>query len=341
MTDAALIGTDPDLGETGARSVDPASVHLGLDIGGTKVLGIAVGADDTVLADVRMSSEPGPDKVVEVAAAAARELADRIGAPLAALAGIGIGIPGVVDARQGVLTHAVNLGVGSEGFPLAARLSERTGIPVAVENDVNAAGLGASRVLGLDGADLAYLSIGTGLAAGIVLAGRLRRGSRGGAGEVGHVPVDPFGPMCPCGQRGCLEAVASGSAIARAWPVESRTGQEGGLAAGESPACALFRLAADGDPDARRVRSKIADHLAAAVQLLVLTVDVDVVVLGGGVTEVGEQLRLAVADGLSQRSRTSPFLASLDLQARVALAPMGRPIAALGAALLAPGREPA
>ena len=161
-----------------------------------------------------------------------------------------------------------------------------------------------------------------------MLAGRLHRGARGGAGEIGHVPVDPRGPTCPCGQRGCLEAVASGSAIARAWPV----------ADGRSPAAALF--AAEDDPEARRVRARIADHLAAAVQLLVLTVDVDVVVLGGGVSEVGDPLRLAVADALAQRSRTSPFLASLDLPARVRLAPTGRPIAALGAALLAPGREP-
>jgi predicted NBD/HSP70 family sugar kinase len=139
--------------------------------------------------------------------------------------------------------------------------------------------------------------------------------------------------MCPCGQRGCLEAIASGTAIARAWPSESRPEHE-------SPAAALFRSAADGDPEALRVRTRIADHLAAAVQLLVLTIDVDVVVLGGGVSEVGEQLRLAVANGLSRRGRTSPFLASLDLPSRIALAPTRRPIAALGAALLAPGREP-
>src|SRR6185312_9579035 len=127
--------------------------------------------------------------------------------------------------------------------------------------------VGASRVLDLDDADLAYLSIGTGLAAGSVLSGRLHRGARGGAGEIGHVPVDPSGPMCPCGQRGCLEAVASGSAIARAWPIGSHPERR---AAGESPAAALFRAAADGDGAARRLRAKIADHLAAAVQLLVL-----------------------------------------------------------------------
>ena len=123
MTDAVLVGTGPDLGE---RRVDPASVHIGLDIGGTKVLGVALGPDDEVLADVRLGSEPGPDKVVDVAAAAARQLADRIGAPLSALAGIGIGIPGVVDVREGVLSHAVNLGVGGDGLPLAARLSRQS-----------------------------------------------------------------------------------------------------------------------------------------------------------------------------------------------------------------------
>jgi glucokinase len=338
VTDTVLSETAADQGGTAGSRVDPATVHLGLDIGGTKVLGVAVRGDGTVLASVRMSSAPGPDQVVDVAAAAAQELADRIGAPLSALAGIGIGIPGVVDARQGVLAHAVNLGV-TDRLPLAARLSERTALPVAVENDVNAAALGASRILGLDRTDLAYLSIGTGLAAGIVLSGRLRRGTRGGAGEIGHVPVDPRGPMCLCGQRGCLEAVASGGAIARAWPVATRPEPSDGPWAGEGPADALFRAAADGDKKARGLCLQIADHLAAAVQLLVLTVDVDVVVLGGGVAEVGERLRLAVVSALSQRSRTSPFLSSLDLPARVALAPSGRPVAALGAALLAPGRE--
>jgi glucokinase len=338
VTDTVLSETAADQGGTAGSPVDPTTVHLGLDIGGTKVLGVAVRGDGTVLASVRMSSAPGPDQVVDVAAAAAHELADRIGAPLSALAGIGIGIPGVVDARQGVLAHAVNLGV-TDRLPLAARLSERTALPVAVENDVNAAALGASRILGLDRTDLAYLSIGTGLAAGIVLSGRLRRGTRGGAGEIGHVPVDPRGPMCLCGQRGCLEAVASGGAIARAWPVATRPEPSDGPWAGEGPADALFRAAADGHKEARGLCLQIADHLAAAVQLLVLTVDVDVVVLGGGVAEVGERLRLAVVSALSQRSQTSPFLSSLDLPARVALAPSGRPVAALGAALLAPGRE--
>ena len=97
-----------------------------------------------------------------------------------------------------------------------------TGVPTLVENDVNAAAFGASMVMGC--ADLAYLSIGTGVAAGLIFDGRLRRGAHGVAGEIGHLPVDPGGPACECGQRGCLETVASGAAIARRWPSDSAAG---------------------------------------------------------------------------------------------------------------------
>ena len=102
--------------------------------------------------------------------------------------------------------------------------------------------------------DLAYLSIGTGVAVGLVLDGRLRRGWRGAAGEIGHLPVAGDGPRCECGQRGCLEAVASGAAIARRWPVHD----------GASPAAALFDAARRGDDDAIDQRDRLVDHLAVS-----------------------------------------------------------------------------
>jgi len=309
-------------------------MRVGLDIGGTKVLAVAVDVDGRVVASVRTGSEPGPDRVVDVATAAVAALAGRLGTDTAAFAGIGVGVPGLVDAERGVLAHAVNLGVGDDGLALAQRLGERTGLPVRVENDVNAAALGAARTLGV-GSDLAYLSIGTGLAAGLVVDGALHRGARGTAGEIGHVPVDPAGPLCGCGQRGCLEALGSGSAIARAWPVDGpRAGPDPGSGSGEGPAHGLFRAATAGDLKAVAVRDEVAGHLASAVQLLVLTVDADVVVLGGGVADVGEPLRAAVAAALTRRGRDSAFLASLDLPARVRLVPAGQPVAAIGAALL-------
>ncbi len=215
----------------------------------------------------------------------------------------------------------MNLGV-DDWFPIADRLAERTGARVVVDNDVNAAALGAAQVTGHH--DLVYLSLGTGLAAASILDGRLRRGFRSAAGEIGHVPVDPGGRLCQCGPVGCLETAASGSAVAEAWPVE-----------GVAPAQALFDAAAAGDRRAVEIRDRFAARVADAVRLVCLTVDPEFVVLGGGVAQVGERLRVSVAHALAEQATTSAFLRSLDLPVRVLLVPAGVPVAALGAALLA------
>ena len=305
----------------------------GLDIGGSKVLAVAVdpgdGAPARVVEQLRLATRPGPDGVVETAHAAITALAERLGGGPHRLAGVGIGVPGLVDAARGAVTHAVNLGVGPGGLDLADRLQRRLQLPVAVENDVNAAAIGAAVLLGLGRSDLAYLSIGTGIAAGIVLDGTLRRGPHGAAGEIGHIPVDPSGPECSCGQRGCLEAVASGSAIAARWP------GDGDSASGAADA--LFGAAEAGDPRAVAVRDEVAGYLAGAVRILALTVDVDLVVLGGGVAEVGEPLRHAVAAALGAQAERSEFLRGLNLAARLSVVPPDRPVAAIGAALLVAG----
>jgi glucokinase len=361
----------------------------GLDIGGSKVLAVAVdphgdSGRPRVVEQVRLATFQGPEGVVDTALRALTALAGRLDAaggrpgsrpadPAARFSGVGIGVPGLVDARRGAITHAVNLDVGTSGLALADRLQRRLHLPVVVENDVNAAALGTAHHLRrartdrADGADftdrtdradftdradvtdrpdftdltdledvidLAYLSIGTGLAAGIVLDGELRRGPHNATGEIGHIPVDRSGPVCGCGQRGCLEAVASGSAIAARWPVPAVGAGEDGASTAPGPAQALFDAAAAGDPKAVEIRDQVADYLAAAVRMLALTLDVDLVVLGGGVTEVGEPLRRAVAAALHRQAADSPFLRGLDLAARLALAPPGHPVAAVGAALL-------
>jgi predicted NBD/HSP70 family sugar kinase len=206
-------------------------------------------------------------------------------------------------------------------------LAELIGVPVLVENDVNAATLGAVALSGAD--DLVYLSIGTGLAAGLVLDGRLRRGDHGAAGEVGHVPVDPSGQPCSCGQRGCLETVASGTALAAAWP------------SGDQPAAqALFAAAASGDPAAIAIRDRFADGVAEAIRVLSLSVDPRTIVLGGGVAQLGQPLLAAVTEALLRQAAASPFLASLDLAGRVRVIPADHPVAAVGAALLGRSPEP-
>ncbi|WP_245155972.1 ROK family protein [Nocardioides sp. 503] len=295
---------------------------FGLDIGATKTLGIVLDADGAVLAQVREPTLLGAAGVLETTARVVHRLR-QVGEPHGP---IGVGVPGLVDVRTGSVTHAVNLGLDGEVLPLESLLAERLGHPVVLENDVNAATLGAASLTGAD--DLAYLSIGTGLAAGLLLDGRLRRGTRGAAGEIGHLPVDPAGARCQCGQRGCLETVASGAALSAAWPSPDRPAAQ-----------SLFAAAAAGDPAAVTARRTFVGGVAQAVIMLGLTVDVDTVVLGGGVSHLGESLRAAVAEELHERGSTSPFLASLGLADRVRVLPDDLPVAAVGAALLGDDRR--
>ncbi len=123
------------------------------------------------------------------------------------------------------MEHAVNLGL-IEPADLGGLVGLRLGVPVRVENDLNAAALGAAALLGLPRGDLAFLAVGTGLAAGLLLDERLRRGAGGAAGEIGHVTYRPDGPRCRCGQRGCLEEYASGRALEAAWQARPESAAE-------------------------------------------------------------------------------------------------------------------
>ena len=290
-------------------------MRVGLDIGGTKIDAVLVDDDARVVRSARRPTGYGVDEVVERAARAIAEVSDG-----ARLEGVGIGIPGLVDPASGDVRHAVNLGLDDE--PIGDLVERASGVAVTVENDVNAAALGAFHLMAVDGS-LAYLNLGTGLAAGIVVDGAVWSGSGGVVGEIGHVPVVPGGVRCSCGQRGCLETVASGGALARQWPRS------------EHPALDLLAAARAGDVDARVVWDSFADGAAAAVQMLALTAGVDSVVVGGGLTRLGPPLEQAIVDALRARARTSPFLASLRLDARIRLVPEGVPVASVGAAMVA------
>jgi glucokinase len=321
FTNERGVGARPDPGPPHTAGGTP--VRIGLDIGGTKVEAVAVDADDAVVSSLRRPTGHGAEAVLATAAEAVADLLAGLGHP--AVESVGAGIPGMVDPRTGAVQHAVNLGI--DGFPFGRELEDRLGVPVAVENDVNAAALGVSHLLGLRGS-LAYLNVGTGLAAGLVTDGVLLRGARGGAGEIGHVPVDPAGLPCPCGQRGCLETMASGAGIARQW-----------RGSGAHAAAEVFRAAEAGDPVAAGIRLRLAEGIAAAVRILVLTNDVDAVVVGGGVSRLGAPLLDDVLAVLATQAATSPFLASLDIPDRVRLLPSDLPAASVGAALLRPAHE--
>lgn len=297
-------------------------MRIGLDIGGTKTDAVAISADGRVVKTLRMPTGFGADVVLRTAVAAVEELSQATGTPIAQFTSIGVGIPGSVDGDSGRVRHAVNLGLAD--LELGELLRARLGRAVRVENDVNAAALGAFHLQGLgSGQSMAYLNLGTGLAAGLVLGGELWRGTSGVAGEIGHIPVDPAGPVCPCGQRGCLELYASGSAVARQWPSEHPL-----------PVQALFDAASAGEADAVAVRDRLLQGTAEAARMLVLTVDVDDVVIGGGISRIGEPLLAGVRGVIAAWEAASPFVASLGLARRLRLLPVDFPAAAVGAAFV-------
>ena len=234
---------------------------MGIDIGGTKTAILVTEARDEPGGAVRArtiapTAVGAPERAADAIASLVTAAIAEAGATAHDVAAVGVGVPGRVDREAGHVTHAVNL--GWHDLPLGPRLQERLGIPTVVENDVRAAALGLHRrrILG-ETESLALLAIGTGIAAGVVLDGQLHRGAHGLAGEIGHVIIDPSGPRCACGNRGCVEAIAAGPAIVartKAGWTARRDGRppepdEQNITGAES----VFAAAAAGDPVAAEV----------------------------------------------------------------------------------------
>ncbi|TQJ29585.1 ROK family protein [Microbacterium sp. SLBN-146] len=295
-------------------------MRIGLDVGGTKTDAVALDPSGALAGRVRVPTGWGASAVIRTIVEAVALLREDAGIPADEVASIGIGIPGQVEPGTARVVHAVNLGVAE--LDLYDAVGASLGAPIRVENDVKAAALGASALHGGSGS-MAYLNLGTGVAAGIVHNGALIRGVRGTAGEIGHISIDPNGPLCPCGQRGCIEALAGGGSLAQRWG-----------SPGVHPVSDVFSAADAGDARARDLRAGLARAVAAAVRVLVLTVDVDVVVIGGGLTGLGAPLLADVSAELAASAAASPFLRSLRLEERIELLPSGSPAAAVGAALI-------
>ena len=300
--------------------LDGRQIRVGLDVGGTKIDAVAVSPSGDILGRLRRPTGWGDDAVVESIVLAVSALADETGFAVSDIASVGVGIPGLVDADSGRVLHAVNLGV--ESLDLAVRAHDALGVPFRIENDVKAAALGAATLRGVTGS-MAYLNLGTGVAAGIVMDGRIWRGARGTAGEVGHISVDPHGRLCGCGQRGCVETFCGGGALARAW------GRPGAL-----PVKDIMDAADAGDPQALALRGDLYRGAAAAVRVLVLSADVETVIIGGGLTALGDTLRAGIRRSLLHDAETSSFMRSLQLDDRIEMLSPGSPAAAFGAALV-------
>lgn len=296
----------------GATSDQAGSAFVaGVDVGGTKVAVILVAADGTTLARaVRpMTMRSTPDGI-EPIVSAIRAALETAGATTHDLAAIGVGVPGRVEP-DGVVRHATNL--GWHDIPLSARLTAEFGVPCAVGNDVRSAASGLLHHEVSGGIrNLAYIAVGTGIGAGLVLDGRLHLGKRGMAGEIGHVIVDPDGAVCSCGQRGCLETVASGPAIARRAAAAMAAGGSSSLQRIEPlTAKAVYEAAGAGDPLACAVVEDVGRALARAIAGLVLTCDLELVLLGGGVAGAGSVFLDPILAHLAELRADSPVVAEM------------------------------
>jgi glucokinase len=314
---------------------------VGVDVGGSKIAVLVADRQEVVHArEVATTAAGEPGSAALHIATVVRDALATAGATSDDVAAIGVGVPGRVDPSNGTVTLAVNLGWSD--LPLGPQLEARLGRPTVVENDVRAAALGLHRrrVVGpID--DLAYLAIGTGVSAGVVLDGRLHRGAHGLAGEIGHVIVEPDGARCACGQRGCLETLVSGSALAR----QAREAIAGNVATSlkdnpEAPtAISVYHAAAGGDEVAGTIVEAVGRRLAWAIHLLVMTYDVERVILGGGVSHAGEAFVHPI-QGELDRMRAASALAREQLRPDIVeLLPPDADAGAWGAVVIAAAHD--
>jgi glucokinase len=314
-------------------------VLAGIDVGGTKVLGVALRAEDpaVLLGEARVPTPDSTTGLLDAVADVVRQLDAQVGSP--GITSVGAGIAGLID-RTGRLRVSPNL-PGRRNIDIGVELDKRLGLPIRVDNDATCAAWAEYLAGAARGADDAVLvTLGTGIGAGIIADGELVRGAHGFGGEAGHIVVDPRGPRCPCGRRGCWERFASGSGLAWLGRQAAEAGQfergvdlAGGVAdnvRGEH----VTQAAREGDEDALEVMREFAGWVALGVGNLVTLLDCSLVVIGGGLVEAGEVLMEPV-----RASYLRQVMAPEEREdVRLVLAELGERAGATGAALLG-GRE--
>ncbi|MBQ1072345.1 ROK family protein [Micromonospora sp. C31] len=295
-------------------------VVVALDVGGTGMKCALVRPDGAVLRTERHPTEAGrgPDAVVETVLGVAEGLANRARADGHDPVAVGIAVPGVIDEARGIAVWSAN--VGFRDVPLRDLAHERLGLPTALGHDVRAGGLAEARLgAGRDAGHVLFVAIGTGIAAAHVVDGTAATGAHGAAGEIGHILVRPGGPRCGCGRPGCLEAVASASAIGRRYSA---------LAGVPATAAEVADRAAAGEPLAADVWREAVEALADGLATGQALYDVATVVLGGGLARAGARLLDPLRAALHERM-------TFHREPRLVAAALGDGAGCLGAALLA------
>jgi glucokinase len=310
------------------------ALTVGVDVGGTKIAGGVVDERGHILATAIRES-PATDTV-----AIGETVSDLVGELRQSydIAAVGVGAAGFVDSNRSVVMFAANLAWRDE--PLRAGLEERIGLPVVIENDANAAAWGEFTFgAGEDATDSLLITVGTGVGGGIVLNGELHRGAFGVAAEIGHLRVVPDGRLCGCGNRGCWEQYASGSALVRDTRDQAARGsliarslldRAGGDVKGITGPL-ITEAAREGDPFAIEQMQALGKWLGEGVAMLTAVLDPAVVVIGGGVSEAGDLLLDPVRSHFRANLTGRNYRPELSIRAAV----LGNRAGMIGAADLA------
>jgi glucokinase len=302
---------------------------FGIDVGGTN-LRVALGDEAGELVDRRVrNTDPaaGAEEGVKTLAEMMEELAYAHGLAMTDVGSAGIGVPGPTDPARGVLIDPPNL-PGWHNAPVADLLEAATGVPTNLENDAHLAAYGEfHRGAGRGSRDLVFVTVSTGIGGGIVIDGKLYSGAGGAAGEVGHVVIDPNGPICSCGRRGHLEALASGTAMARIAGERIAAGEPSSLSRLEAITARDIGVAAgEGDALAASVLADAGRLLGLSLGGLLDILDPEVLVLGGGVIQIGPPL----LDHLHAAIREQAF-ETIYSHVRIATAGLGQDAGLVGA----------
>jgi len=314
---------------------------VGVDLGGTKILAGVVDVEGKILGMAKRATRPegGPEEVIARIAKTVRKAVKEAKLDMTDIAAIATGAPGPLDPDQGIVWNTPNL-EGWDGVPLGPWLQEALGRPVFIENDVNLGTLGEYALgAGRGARDVVGIFVGTGIGGGLILDGELRQGFRKAAAEIGHMIVLADGPVCGCGNRGCVEAVASRTAIERDILAGINAGRESLIPTimqreerDRLTSGALAEAYRGGDPLVTEVIGKAQFYLGLSTASVVNLVDPEVVVFGGGVTE-------ALGEGFLEPIRRVAYQNFINKRGaegvKIVLAQLGDNATLLGAAVLA------
>jgi len=290
--------------------------YVGVDLGGTNMAAALLDKDGHILekAKVPTLAHEGHDAVVDRMAQLIQQVIEGAGVGLAQVGGIGIGVPGMLDMEKGLTLFLPNLPGTWPRVPLAPRIAEALGLPTFLLNDVRSIALGEKTYgAGREVDNLVCLAIGTGIGGGVVVGGKLLLGLDGTAGEVGHQIIDPYGPRCGCGNRGCLEAFASGPAIASMGVRAVKQGLTtliGELCNYDLNAISpklIYQAAQEGDAVAQEIYEMAGFYIGIGVANLITILSPQMVVIGGGVAQAGELLLAPIRETARQRVHVTPF----------------------------------